>query len=131
MEKSVLVLVIIGGIFLFLGILIFVLPYFSEILWSFNNQEPQTPDISCNVDLDCMLWVYPEWSKCEVCFSCESFDLNDTRVIAINKEWRPHCPFPKPIGVACVQCISTINNYKITDINRTKCIENKCQKILD
>lgn len=132
MKKSVLIIIfIVVAFLLFLAYLAYYF-YFSFIFYeSFNDPNPQTPDTFCNVDSDCILGVYPEWSKCEICGGCELFDINDTRVIAINEDWRPSCPFPKPSGALCVDCISTINNYRITDTNRTKCIENKCQKILN
>ncbi|UCD02980.1 MAG: hypothetical protein JSV63_04335 [Candidatus Aenigmatarchaeota archaeon] len=132
MKKFILWTIVI--IFILFFIYIFDLFGAFSLLYSLNNIFPQNPDISCKVDSDCTLHAHPEWSQCRICGSCRNFNLNDSEIIAINKEWRPFCPFPRPAGF-CLACIGVIYDpsgeivtYDYID-SYVKCIENKCQKI--
>ncbi|MBI2543227.1 MAG: hypothetical protein HYW24_03515 [Candidatus Aenigmarchaeota archaeon] len=130
MKRKFLIGIFIIAVVLFLGF-----DYISGpgILYELNKIFPQNPDISCRIDSDCKLHVYPEWSGCRVCGNCEIYKINDSKVIAINKEWRPFCPYPRPL-IACGLCIGGIadsDNKLLTDLSsNVKCIENRCQKVL-
>lgn len=121
MEKFI----IFGFIAIILLLLLILILNNFGMLSSLNNLIPQTPDISCRVDSDCKMLIDLEWS-CNSCGSCKTYDVNSIDVIAINKEWKPLCPF-KEIQAACLACVSEIENYDLISI---KCINNKCQKVL-
>ena len=120
MEKNVMIAIPVAIIFFVLVL------NFSGLLWGLNIYfELKDPDISCNIDSDCRLFVQSENTQCLICDSCETFNINDSEVIAINKNQRLSCPFSKPLGVGCAACIGTIKGSV-----KLKCIENTCQKIL-
>jgi hypothetical protein len=97
------------------------------IFYNLNEIFPQNPDSSCKVDSDCKLYVHPEWSSCRICDSCKTFDISDKKVIAINKNWKPFCPFGKP-GSVCPACMGGVDG---ADINSVKCINSVCKKLLN
>ncbi len=92
-----------------------------------NRIIPDNLDISCNVDSDCRLAVPLELSRCRLCdaYDCKSYNAEDDKVIAINKDWKPRCFFSKPKKYICLACIGGIN---IKDYE-TECQNNKCIKI--
>jgi len=117
---------IIVGLVLF--IIILLIMNFMGVFHSLNYLFPQNPDVSCTVDDDCKLSVSEEWTTCRVCRSCESFDISDEKVISINKDWKPFCPFSHSVLLACRACLGGITDAEATS---AKCIDNTCQKVLD
>tara|TARA_Y100000310_G_C20527724_1_gene736902 strand:+ start:221 stop:598 length:378 start_codon:yes stop_codon:yes gene_type:complete len=109
-------------------IALIIILYLFGILFEFNKIIPQKLDLSCESDLDCKLHVSPDLNKCRSCALCKTFEIEDEKVIAINKDWQPSCPFPKPLVSNCGDCETTIVDKDLADL---KCIKNTCQKTLN
>lgn len=90
----------------------------------------QVPDTSCKIDSDCDIFrLPPDNIYCSEGKDCRMLDFNSTSIIATNKNWRPFCPFPKPLYYAEIMCIGGTRlpqNYK----EYIKCIDNQCKKII-
>ena len=90
----------------------------------------QTPDKSCTMDSDCKYFIIPvDNVYCTFDDACSLINLNDSRIIGVNKNWNPICPFPKSSSFQITQCIGGIEfpeNYT----NDLKCINNNCEKTL-
>jgi hypothetical protein len=110
-----------------LAVIVLFLVFGVGILFPLNTLIPQNPDLSCNTDSDCGLWPHPAWSECSVCLSCQSFDASDPSVIAVNKNWKLSCPFPRPALAGCILCIGELHPDETI---QAKCIQNKCQKVV-
>jgi hypothetical protein len=118
MNKTIIIIIVVILTFLALSYL--------DFLYPLNKIFPQNPDLSCNQDSDCKLIIYPEWAECRACDSCASASVNDSRVIAVNSNWIPFCPFPYG-PTTCPKCEGGIIGYNQSQI---KCVNHQCQKIL-
>jgi len=90
----------------------------------------QIPNKACNLDSDCILFKSPSDNIYCISINDKSMiDINDSRIIYVNKNWNPFCPFPsKPF----ILKIEYKGGYKIPSgyIANGKCINNICEKII-
>lgn len=121
MKKFIILFVILAGVIVALK--------FFGFLYPLNNLVPQSPDISCKMDSDCTLTISRLLNPCGKSHDCTMYNVSDSEVTVVNKGWKPFCPFGEPSekGVAYIMCIGGISG---SDASNTKCIENKCQKVL-
>jgi hypothetical protein len=105
--------------------------YAFGFLYPLNNFfKNQTPDKSCIFDSDCGYFILPEGNV--YCFNikdCRMLEFNDSRVIAIKRDWKPFCPFPKSMSLAEIQCIGGMELPPDYD-KKIRCIDNVCEKVL-
>ncbi len=113
-----------GKRFVFILVLAFLISL-SFVVAEDNNTNQV--DFSCNSDDDCILKVPSDIVNCPICLSCNSYYGNDTKVIAVNKNW-PKCPEKKNYArgqlivlfkenVSENEAISLINNYNLSWIS--------------
>ncbi len=74
---------------------------------------------SCEDASDCILTV----AGCNVCPSCNQYNLTDPEIIAVNKDLY-FCP-PEPSGLACIACVDSFNFNPQTNVD---CVNNRCVK---
>ncbi|MEK6940310.1 MAG: hypothetical protein AABW49_00220 [Nanoarchaeota archaeon] len=79
-------------------------------------------NLQCEQDSDCQLVVYD--GSCRYCPYCETFSLEDQRVIAVPTNWDPGCP-EKPDNINCISCV---DNYNFDPTNDVKCVSGECVK---
>ncbi len=118
-------------IIVIIAIAIFIANVFSMVFF-LNGFIAQKPDLSCNQDSDCML-LLPDRVTCNICSGCDNYELSDDRVMSVNKNWHPYCPFQKP-QASCLMCFGNLkyngNSIEASDDAYFECVENKCQKVL-
>ncbi len=113
--------------------IVFFIPAVQEFVGNLNKVVPNNPNRACQQDSDCTLTVHPDWTRCQR-DCCGNYRLNSSKVIAINKEWQPACPFPKRNSCSMLDCVSTIragtNGGPVDQDAHAKCIDNQCQKVM-
>ncbi|MFH1711316.1 MAG: hypothetical protein ABH840_03320 [Nanoarchaeota archaeon] len=94
------------AIILIVGILIMNFIGFYRLNEPLNKIVAGSPNKKCTEDSDCVLI----WDSCFPC-GCGN---------AVNKDWKPYCPFDYPYAVSCEICPSF----------NVKCVDNKCTAIM-
>ena len=128
-------------LFIIIGIILILVIFNFLGLLSFNNMIPQSPDTSCIEDRDCVLLIYPEEGVCSGCGASRNYFVNESGVIAVNKDWKPYCPFPEPFPVCLAVhygVVEVVNKsgrsyatHLTSHIRYVRCIDNVCHKVLN
>ncbi len=74
---------------------------------------------ACVTDADCTLVI----GGCKLCPYCERFELDDPRVIAVNKDGYSCAPGPE--GLTCVACV---DSYNFIPDENVECDAGRCVK---